>query len=269
MFELSRVTNFWSNGNGNTPPKEAPVDLGFKLIFSLDVLMDNGMREYVFCALSEADKYKWVQHIERNLAGIGAAKKPAVSPRPMSVQLSSSPSPSARTSVVLSAAAPPAAESKSPALSRSSQPAPGARTSGVVPPQPAPRPISRKIETKASSPSAADLPPSFFPPPPPTVHVSQSAEEEWGRGRGLTDLELPPPPPLPQEEGEEERNRERGFTNFDLPEPPLPDEEENRLRGLTDLGIAPPPLHDISLSSSNLLSEAPDFVAPLPPARKK
>lgn len=69
MFELDRVTNFWSNGNGNTPPKEAPPDLGHKLIFSLDV-MDNGIREFVFCALSEADKFHWMQAFDRNLAGV-------------------------------------------------------------------------------------------------------------------------------------------------------------------------------------------------------
>jgi hypothetical protein len=69
MFELERVTNFWSNGNKNTPPKEAPADLGHKLIFSLDVI-DNGIREFVFCALSEADKYHWMQAFERNLAGV-------------------------------------------------------------------------------------------------------------------------------------------------------------------------------------------------------
>jgi len=69
MFELERVTNLWVSGNNNTPPKEAPADLGHKLIFSLDV-MDNGIREFVFCALSEADKYHWMQAFERNLAGV-------------------------------------------------------------------------------------------------------------------------------------------------------------------------------------------------------
>ncbi len=259
MFEMERVTNFWNTGHGNLPPKEAPPDLGFKLIFSLDV-MDNGIREFVFCALSEADKYYWVKAIESSLSALqnknsapvdSSSPRPLpggqVSPRPGSgVFAAVSTSPRPQSGVFAPAAATPP---KSPVFAPRNAAAKSPRSSGAFEPTRSPR-SSGAFEAQVSrSSGAADtsglrssgriapVVPAPRPPPRAPSQVLTKEVEAAAQPPPLAALPpppafLPPPPPLPD----------------DLPPPPpfaaAPEPhggDSNRVRGFTELGVPPPP----------------------------
>jgi hypothetical protein len=300
-FDLTRVTNYWSTGHGNQPPKEAPPDLGFKLIFSLDV-MDNGIREFVFCALSEADKYHWGRAIERNLAvaqGKTAVSAPApgpVDPRAEEVRLAMAAAlPPDRRSLVLDSNAPrplPGAPGapvtpgalaarpvsgavsprppsgawlppKSPTLSQRDSGAGGLNNSGNVGASPAARPApSPRSSGQFGSPGRVVAPAVQAPRPP----VRNSGVVTPGSSGTIPAIAPGPPPTL-------------------LPPPPLvppppldllPPEipelpEESRLRGFTELGLPPPPPDLLDMDEDareRTASEIPQFEAPPPPVRK-
>jgi hypothetical protein len=64
------------------PPPEAPKEWARELLFGVEVREGNGTREYIFCALSAADKKEWLRALEGNVAEL---EDSAVSSSPRSV----------------------------------------------------------------------------------------------------------------------------------------------------------------------------------------